>query len=90
MEELTKLKDIITNVDKGGTVVVIDVEKYIHESNHQLSNKRNYKKLQKVPTLHHSNLVNDTIDMFKKENLLSNKLADRLKFVNPKTPKFYI
>ena len=35
-------------------------------------------------------MVNDTISRFKKENLLSNKLADGLKPVNPKTPKFYI
>ena len=89
MEELTKRKDIIiTNADKDGAVVIIDVEKYIKEANRQLSNKRNYKKLQKDPTLQHSNLVNDTIDRFKKENLLSNKLADGLKPVNPKTPKF--
>ena len=37
-----------------------------------------------------SNLVNDKIDRFKKENLLSKELADGLKPVNPKTPKFYI
>ena len=46
--------------------------------------------LQEDPTLQHINLVNDTIDRFKKENLLSRKLADGLKSVNPKTPKFYI
>ena len=40
--------------------------------------------------LRDSNLVNDTIDRFKKENLLFKKLADGLKSVNPKTPKFYI
>ena len=40
--------------------------------------------------LQHSNVVNDTIDRFKNEDLLSKKLADGLKFVNPKTPKFYI
>ena len=35
-------------------------------------------------------MVNDTIDRFKKENLLSKKLAEGLKSVNPKPPKFYI
>ena len=91
MEELAKRKDIIiTNADKGGAVVIMDVEKYINEANRQLSDKHNYKKLQEDPMLQHSNLVNDTIDRFKKENLLSKKLADGLKSVNPKTPKFYI
>ena len=91
MEELAKRKDIIiTSADKGGAVVIMDVEKYINEANRQLSDKRNYKKLQEDPTLQHSHFVNNTFDRFKKENLLSKKLSDGLKSVNPKTPKFYI
>ena len=91
IEELAKRKDIIiTNLDKGGAVVIMDVEKYIEEANRQLSDKRNYKTLQEDPTLQHSNLVNDTIDRFQKENLLSKKLGEGLKSVNPKPPKFYI
>ena len=88
---MQKRKDIIiSNADKGGAVVIMDVEKYIKEANRQLSNKRNYKKLQEDPTLQHSDLAKDTIDRFKKENLLSKKLAAGLKSVKPKTPKFYI
>ena len=68
----------------------MDVEKYIKEVNRQLSDKRNYKTLQEDATLQQSNLVNDTIDRFKKENLFSKILADGLKSVNPKPPKFYI
>ena len=90
MKQLAKRKDIITNADKGSTVVIMDVEKYINEANCHLSDKHNYKKLQEDQTLQHSNLVNNTIDRFKKENLLSKKLADGLKSVNPKAPKFYI
>ena len=91
MEELAKRKDIIiTNVDKGGAVVIMDIEKYINKANHQLFDKCNYKKLQEEPMPQHSNLVNDAIDRFKKQNLLSKKLADGLKSVNPKTSKFYI
>ena len=46
MEKLAKRKAIIiTNADKGGAVVIINVEKYINEANRQLSDKRNYKKL---------------------------------------------
>ena len=90
-EGLAKRKDIIiTNADKGGAVVIMDVEKYIKEANRQLSDKHNYKALQEGPTLQHSNSVNHTNDRFKKENLLSKKLAEGLKSVNPKPPKFYI
>ena len=43
MEELAKRKDvIITNADKGGAVVIMDVEKYINKANRQLSDTRNY------------------------------------------------
>ena len=91
MEELAKSKDIIiTYADKGGVVVIMDVEKNIKEVNSHLFDKRNYKALQENPTLQHSNFVNDTIDRFKKENLLSKKLADGLKSVDPKPPNVYI
>ena len=71
MAELAKGKDIIiTSADKGGPVVIMDVEKYINKANHQLSDKRNYKALQEDPTLQHINLVKGTIGRFKKENLL--------------------
>ena len=78
MEELVKRKDIITtNAGKGNAVVIMFVEKQINETNRQLSNKRNQKKSQEDPRLQHSNLVNDTIDRFKTENLFSKQLADR-------------
>ena len=35
-------------------------------------------------------MVNDTLDQFKNENLISRKAAERLKAINPETPKFYI
>ena len=91
MEEVAKRKDIIiANADKGDDVVIMSVGKYINKANRQLSDKRYYKTLQEDPTLQHSNLVNDTIDKFKKENLISEKLAGGLKSVNPKPPKFQI
>ena len=91
MEELAKRKDIIiTNAEKGDAVVMMGLYKYIKEANHQLCDKRNYNTLHEDPTLQHSNLVNDTNDRIKKENLLSKKLVDGLKSVNPKPPKFYI
>ena len=51
-EELAKREDIIiTNSDKGGAVVITDVEKHISKANRQLSDKCNYKMLQEGPTL---------------------------------------
>ena len=91
MKELSKRKDvIITNADKGSAIVIMDNKKYIREANCQLSDKHNYKLLQEDPKLLHINLVKSTIDRFKKQNLLSKKLTDELKSVNPNLPNFYI
>ena len=52
MEELTKRKDlIITNADKGGTVVIMDTDSYIKEANRQLSGKASYKQLNLRPNI---------------------------------------
>ena len=76
MEELAKRKDIfIANADKGGAVVIMDVEKYINEANRQLSDKRNYKKLPEDPTI----LIWLTIQLTglkKKIYFLKNSLKD--------------
>ena len=91
MEELAKRKDfIITNADKGGAVVITDTDSYIKEANRQLSDKASYKQLTQDPTLQHNRMVNQTIERFKNEKLLPQKIADGLKITNPKTPKFYI
>ena len=45
---------IITNTDKGGAIVIMDIDKYISEAQRQLNDKNNYKKLQTDPTLQHS------------------------------------
>ena len=77
MKERAKRKNIIiTNTEKGGAV-----EKYICETNCQLSDKRNWT-LQDDSTLQHSKTVNDTFS----RSLLFIKLAS----VNPKTPKFHV
>ena len=40
MEELAKRKDlIITDADKGGTVVIMDTDRYIKKANRQFSDK---------------------------------------------------
>ena len=83
MEELAKRKDtIIINVNKGDDILITHVKKYINKANCQLSVKPNYMALQEDPMPQHSKLVNDKIDI-KKESLLSKKLADSLKCVNP-------
>ena len=53
-EELAKKKDlIITNADKVGAVVIMDIDSYIKEANRQLSVQASYKQLIQDPTFKH-------------------------------------
>ena len=83
-------KIINTKADKGGAVVIVDVKDYIKEAERQLNNTENYRKLQEVPTATNMKLVNDTIERFKKQKLINEKVAEGLKRNDPKTPKFYL
>ena len=78
MEELANRKDIfITNADKGGAVVIMDMEKYIKEINRQPSDKRttrHYKKTQRYNTVFW--LTRQLSDLKKKTYFLKNWLMD--------------
>ena len=45
--------------------------------------------MNKEPTITNAKLVNDTIQIFKNEKLLKEKITDSLKVPNPKTPILY-
>ena len=51
LEDVNVRDDIvITNTDKGGAVVIMDVKNYVEECERQLNNTENYNCLQKSPT----------------------------------------
>ena len=51
LQELLSRDDIvITEVDKGGAVVIFDVEDYVKEAERQLHNTKKYKRLNPSPT----------------------------------------
>ena len=81
---------IICNADKGGAVVIIDIDDYIKEAMRQLSDTKHYKELPNDPTTLHCELVNNTINKFKNDGLLEDKLAEGLKVTEPRTPLFYL
>ena len=80
---------VIPKADKGGAVVIIDVEDYIKEVEHQLSNKDAYKKLQYDPTQKHARLINDTITRFKNDKLITKYIAKGIQVQQLETTKFY-
>ena len=57
----------------------MDVNNYVRETERQPNNSKNYKVLTKAPTITNSNLVNQTINRFKKEQLINESIASGLK-----------
>ena len=49
----------------------MDVDEYISKANQQLTDGNFYKTLNEDPTRKHSDIVNSTIESFKKQELLS-------------------
>ena len=91
MQELQIRNDIvITDADKGGAVVILDVEDYVKEAERQLNNKENYRKINYGPTTDNNETIHKVISRFQKENLLSKNIFQGLKTENPKTPHFYL
>ena len=91
MKKLKKREDIIiTRVAKEGAAVIVDVKDYLKEAERQLNNTENYRKLQEDPTATNMKLVNDTIERFKKQKLINEKVAEGLKRNGSKTLKAYL
>ena len=91
LKDLSKQDDIIvTNADKGGAVVTMDVNYYIREAKRQLNEPKNFKVLAKDPTKTNNDLINQTIDRFSKEQLINDNITNGLKNPSPTTPQFYI
>ena len=89
LQNLSKRDDIIiTKADKGGAVVIVDVDDYIQEANRQLDNKEFYKKLTIDTTEINRIKVNRTINELKSSHLLNEKIANDLLSSEAKTPQF--
>ena len=64
------------------------VKDHTKEAESQLKNKNNYGRLRYDLTETHNRLLNDTIERFKKQKMMKEKVAEGLKTENPRTPKF--
>ena len=88
MHTLTTRTDlVITKADKGGAIVIMDVDDYVAEANRQLSDSKFYKKLTHNPTPVHAERINKAIEQFK-EGLITENITKGLKSYEPQTSKF--
>ena len=94
LEAMEALKDrddiIISKADKGGGVVIQDVDDYVAEANRQLNNPEFYEKVDRDLTPEHSSRVNEAVNQLAAEGLISEKTAKCLHAKNARTPKFYM
>ena len=77
----------ITKADKGGAIVIIDVDNYINEANQQINNKEFYKEISNDPT---EMKVNNVIKEIKSARSQDQKIATKLEVQEAKTPVFYM
>ena len=68
----------------------MDVDEYIGKANQQLTDGNFYRKLNEDPTRKHTDIVNNTIEKFKKQELLSTSIAKKLTKTDVRTPQFHI
>ena len=91
LDNIKSMEDIIvTKADKGGAIIVQDVDNYIKEADRQLKDKTFYKKVNENPTSEHEALISNAIDNLKQRELLDEKTAEKLKPTNSNTPKLYL
>ena len=53
-----EMTSLITNEDKGGVVVIMDLNNYIREAKRQQNDSKNYKVLAKDPATTNNDLAN--------------------------------
>ena len=88
LEDVNVRDDIvITNADKGGAVVIMDLKNYVEECERQLNNAKNC--LQKGPTETNNELVHGVIKRLENEKLFSKNMVEALKINSPQNPPFY-
>ena len=68
----------------------MDVNDYIREAKRQLNEPRNYKVLAKEALTTNNDLINQAIDRFTKEQLITGNIANGLKNPSTRTLQFYI
>ena len=90
LKELKFREDIfITNAEKGGAAVILDIKDYNKGSAKQLNDIEHHKHLEHDPTTE-NNTVNNFIARFKDKKLIDSNVSDGLKVESPRTSRFYI
>ena len=80
---------IIKNADKGGAIVIQDVQKYKDEALRQLNNEQFYKKLKHDKTEEHAKKISAVLKQLGNRNEIPKEMVKDLNVKKPRTPVFY-
>ena len=90
LKELKHREDtFVTNADKGGAVVILDVKDCTKESESQFNNTKHYRHLEHDLITESNATVNKVIARFKDDKLVSRDISDGLKVESSKAPRLY-
>ena len=79
---------VITNIDKGGAVIIKDVKDYVKECERHLNNTENQKHLQKDLTATINESVHTITKRSENKKFIQQNIAG-LKTNFPRSPRFY-
>ena len=71
-----------------GPTVILDIKEYIAKTKERIQNNSYYQKLNINPTVKHSEIANNAIESFSKQELLSYSTPSRLTVNEVRTPQF--
>ena len=80
----------ITKANKGGAVVILDINDSTDRANRQINNTNNYKQLDFDPTELHTEKIKSKINKLKNENPLNLKTVSSLLEEKTQTPEFHL
>ena len=91
LEDLQERDHVATvYANKGGAATIMDVTDYIEKAERQLNEKEHYRQLSKDQAVANNETVNNVIEKFQKENLITKNVAEGLKTTSSRTPRFHI
>ena len=80
----------MTKADKGRATVNVNVKDYVQEANRQIKDVQYYRELNYNPAEDHANSICNTLDEFKNNHEIDEDIAEGLKPIEPRTPRFYL
>ena len=90
IKQFSKRNDLVmTKADKGGAGVILDIKDYVAKADEQLEGNSFYQKVNVDPIAKYSENLKSATENFRKQELLSNSIANKLTIDEVRTAQFH-